>query len=81
MAATKDELRRWFEVTKARPGTTHMVVLCDTYDWSDYPYACYSRDHAQRIVDHPGDMQQVMEVYDLNADMEEQMAEHRAWRL
>lgn len=80
MAATKDDLRRWFQHGVAS-GHRYMVVLCDTYDWEDYDKYADTRERALEIVASPGDMQKVMEVYDLNMDMEAQMAEHRAWHL
>lgn len=30
------DLSRWFDEGVAR-GATHMIVVCDTYDWTDYP--------------------------------------------
>ena len=36
MAATKKEIRQWLEHGKAQ-NATHMIVVCDTYDWEDYP--------------------------------------------
>lgn len=80
MAATKDDLRRWFRHGVAE-GQAYLIVLCDTFDWDDYPKYAARKDWAQQIVDNPGDMQKVMEVYDLNMDMETQMTERRAWHL
>ena len=82
MAATKQEIVSWFKrgVTK---GATHMIVVCDTFDWNDYPVFAKTLTEAHvQVTAHNGpNMQRVMEVYDLHADMDEQLAEHRAWRL
>jgi hypothetical protein len=36
MATTMQDLREWYNRGK-NIGATHMVVVCDTYDWEDYP--------------------------------------------
>lgn len=80
MAATKDDLRHWFKAAKAS-GFAYMVIMCDTFDWSDYP-ACYmSQAEAQSRVNNPGPGYKVMEVYDLSMNMEAQLSEYRAWHL
>lgn len=58
-----------------------MLVICDTFDYDDYPV--YVKTEADCLMRHrnPGDMQRVMEVYDLRADKAGQMAERRAMRL
>lgn len=80
MAASMEDLRNWFR-HGAASGHRYMIVLCDTYDWEDYSKYADSRQGAQEIVDNPGDMTRVMEVYDLEASMETQLAEYRAWHL
>lgn len=81
MAATKDDLRRWFQIGSTA-GESYMIVACDTMDYSDYPIYASTTDHAQDLVDmiqRHGN--RIMEVYDLHIDMEYQMAERRAWHL
>lgn len=80
MAASKEDLRNWFRLAEGTENT-HMIILCDTFDWTDFPIYVESRERAYEWLLHPGDMKRVMEVYDLNMDMETQMAEHRAWHL
>lgn len=81
MAATKGDLRGWFQSAKQSPNLRYMVIRCDTFDWTDYPSYYETAEDAKKIVANPGDMQKVMEVYDLRMDMEAQMAEHWAWHL
>lgn len=81
MAATKEDLRSWFRMGLSDPVNTHMVILCDTFDWTDYPIYVESAERAREYLFSPGLMTRVMEVYDLRMDMEKQMAEHRAWHL
>lgn len=77
--ATKDDLRRWFQAGSAYEDNTHMVVLCDTIDWSDQPVYVTSKERALEYMSHCPDGYKVMEVYNLKRDMEEQMAAYRAW--
>jgi hypothetical protein len=80
MAATKDDIRRWFE-SGLRDGATHMIIACDYFDYDDYPvYVHADKDpckEAERIRQSP--MQKVMEVYSMTIPMEQQLAEHRAF--
>lgn len=79
MAATKDDIRGWLKRGHATAGATHMLVLCDTFDHSDYPVYVESKEAAEARYKSPGEMQRVMEVYNLAFDDEEQLAEHRAF--
>lgn len=74
----KAEIKEW--LARREPHHTHMVVVCDTWDWTDYPVFT---DDPRKIVDehHHKNMEKVMEVYDLNGDLEAQLNEHRAWHL
>jgi hypothetical protein len=80
MATTKDDIRGWFEAG-VEQGATHMLVVCDTFSYEDYPV--YVRpDQIMQVVyeEHDGpNMQRVMEVYDLRDDMESQLKERRAF--
>lgn len=87
MAATYDEIKSW--LTDVPEGTTHVVIVCDTYDWEDYP--CYvgtgegyfSGSDVNEVIDkHNGkNMQKIMEVYSFTGKytLEEQLAERRAY--
>lgn len=80
MAATKEDIEGWFK-RGVSAGKAYMIVICDTFDYSDYPTYFDTADAARTGKANPGEMQKVMEVYDLNADMAEQMAQHRAMAL
>ena len=75
---TTAEIEEWFDRGVAQ-GATHMVVVCDTFDHGDYPCYCSSATEARRKVAAPGDMQRVMEVYNLTMDKNKQMNEHRSF--
>ena len=77
---SKQEIEGWFDEGK-RKGATHMLVVCDTFDYDDYPVYTHTDDECLARYKEPGNMQRVMEVYDLRQDKAEQMAKHRAFRL
>ena len=56
-----------------------MVVVCDTFDWDDYPAFAETDEDCLKRIEAPGEMQRVMEVYDLRMDKAMQMAEKRAF--
>jgi hypothetical protein len=81
MAATKNDLIRWFE-SGVEDGNLRMVVWCDTYDFEDYPvYTDLTGDDLKRwtSMENGQNMKRLMEVYDLTADMDAQMSERRAF--
>lgn len=82
MSTTREEIRQWF-LEGQRSGKTHMVVVCDTFDYEDYPVYVYPNGDVHKVVEaYDGkNMQRVMEVYALFLDMESQLAEHRAFHL
>ena len=85
MSTSVLQLERWFkegldDVRHPTPNT-HMVIVCDTFDWEDYPIYVKENEDVREIAaqyDNKG-FSKLMEVYDLRLDMAMQMAEHRAW--
>jgi hypothetical protein len=78
VAATKEDIRRW--LTEPEAGAEFVIVVCDTYDWDDYPVYCTAEDFERKYQNHNGpNMTKVMEVYDLSMDIEIQLNEHRAY--
>lgn len=77
---TKMELSEWFD-RGIKKGATHMIVVCDTYDWEDYPvYVESGQDVSTVEAGYDGkNMAKVMEIYDLSMDKDQQMAQHRAY--
>lgn len=82
MAASYAEIHQWLMVGK-REGASHVIVVCDTFDWSDYPVYVKSDEVIQeRIAEYDGkNMQKIMEVYNLAMDIDLQLKDHRAWNL
>lgn len=81
MATTQDDIRRWLKEAK-KDKATHVVVVCDTFDWEDYPVSVKKGQDVQKVIaDHSKDMQKVMEVYNLSMDIDKQLKEHRVWNV
>ena len=74
MGTTADDLRRWFKAGKEE-GASHMIVVCDTFDWEDYPVYVKSGQDAREVAEEYNgkNMQRLMEVYNLQVDMEIQL--------
>lgn len=81
MAASRKDINGWLDRLYESDAYTHMIVVCDTYDWEDYPvYVKKNEDVKDReAYFKTASMQRVMEVYSKNHTREEQMAEHRAF--
>lgn len=77
---SKGTIRSWLKRAK-RQKATHMLVVCDTFDYDDYPvFILPGVDLAERAAHYHGpNMQRVMECYDLALPLEPQLAESRAW--
>jgi len=73
---TANDIREW--LNNVDEGATHMVVVCDSFDYEDYPkYTTDPRGVVRNCTYQ--NMQRAMEVYDLRKDIEEQIAQSRAW--
>lgn len=80
MGTTKEDIRGWLKYGQEQ-GATHMIVVCDTFDWEDYPvYVMPTDDVHQKFASYNGpNMQKVMEVYNLSKDIEMQLGKTRAF--
>ena len=73
-----DTIRQW--LYNPDEGSTHMVVVVDTFSYDDYPV--YTANVKETIMKYNGrDMQNILEVYDLSIDLEDQLAERRAYHV
>jgi hypothetical protein len=69
---TKEDIKEWLD--NAPKGTTHMIVVCDTFSHEDYPvYVKKSEDVRERTAYYGTNMQRVMEVYNLKKSIKEQL--------
>ncbi len=74
MGTSREDIRGWLERGKDE-GATHVIVVCDTFDWGDYPVMVKPTEDVRKIAKKYDDvnMQTITEVYDLNMCWEEQI--------
>lgn len=80
MVTTKSQILIWLDRAK-KEGATHLMVVCDTYDWDDYPVNVMpGQDVHEAYAKYDNhDMQKVLEIYNLGMDIEKQLSEHRSF--
>jgi len=78
--ATKNDLRDWLKIGFAK-GARYMLVVCDTYDFENYPvYVTRDQSITEMVKPYNGvNMQKIMECYDLTMDWDTQLNETRSW--
>lgn len=66
LAATRSDVKRW-KAQGIKEGAEYLIVVCDTFDWSDYPVYVYSGENVnEKRSKYDGvNMQRIMEVIDL----------------
>ena len=64
---TRSQIERWFN-RGVKEGATHMLVVCDTWDYEDYPVYVKPGEDPREIVQRKatGNMQRLMECYALH---------------
>ena len=82
MSTTREEIRKWLNDAKMADAS-HVIVVCDTYDYSDYPVFVKKTDDIHQKIDvyHGKNMQRIMEIYNLNQDIEQQLNQERCWNV
>jgi len=80
-AATKSNLIKWFQ-KGVRNNQSHMIVVCDTYNYDDRPIYTNSleefKEEYKKVISSHGN-ETIMEVYDLKVDIDFQINEDRAF--
>jgi hypothetical protein len=70
---TREDIRRWLLEGQAK-GADYTLIVCDTFDWEDYPVHAAATEVWDKYDEHNGkNMQRIMEVYDLNEDLSTQL--------
>lgn len=77
MPTTQKEISEWFDEGVAR-GKRYMLVMCDTFDWTDCPVFFDDLTEARKRRDQPEPMEKYMESYDLSQPKDPQLKTHRA---
>lgn len=76
---TREEIRTWLQ-RGIELGATHMIVMCDTFNYDDYPtYVLPGQDVREMSLQQTGNMQIVMEVYNLELPLEIQIDHQRCF--
>ncbi len=80
MGTTTQEIRRWCK-DGINANKTHMIVVCDSFDYEDYPVFVSADEDSREVASHykGQNMQRVMEVYNLKMDIEAQLLEGRVF--
>jgi hypothetical protein len=67
MAATQEDVARWIEEGKKK-GATHIISVCDTFDWDDYPVYVMPGQKLEEVEAEYDEvnMQRVNEIIDLS---------------
>ena len=80
MTALRSDIERWLVSAKEK-GATHLIVAVDSYDFDNYPVYVGPnekvREEEAKITSKS--MQGVDEVYSMSMDLDEQLAEIRAF--
>jgi hypothetical protein len=74
----KSTIESWFD-RGVKEGASHMIVVCDTFDYEDYPVFVDTVEEARKRFNNPGEMQRVMEVYNLKMDKKAQLNQNRVF--
>lgn len=82
MGTTKEDIREWIRRGKEQKAT-HLIVVCDTFDYNDYPVFVQKNEDVKIIVEEYSgrNMQTIMEVYNLNKNIEDQLNSDRCYNL
>lgn len=78
MATNTSTISKWFD-EGIELKATHMIVVCDTFDYEDYPVYVMPDQDVWLIEKSIGAMQRVMEVYNLSDSKEEQIKAGRVF--
>jgi len=81
MALNKEKIRQWLQHAKDEGNISHVIIVCDTFDYEDYPVNVKIGQDVYKHIKHYSynNMQRVMEVYNLKMDIERQLSEPRAY--
>jgi hypothetical protein len=70
---TKETISDWFDRGVAQE-KDFMIIVCDTFDYEDYPVFCLEDDYNEIYNHYDGkNMQRIMESYNLHKDKNEQI--------
>ena len=71
MGTTAEDIKGWFD-DGVKQKADYMLVVCDTFDWEDYPVYCSTAEYWKERKAHSANMQRIMESYDLHQSKDSQ---------
>ena len=77
---TIEDIRGWLKEGKKKKAT-HMLVICDSFDYEYYPVYVMKGENVHAVIGEKcriDNMQRLMEVYDLSIDIEKQLKQVRS---
>ncbi len=80
MATSMNEISSWFD-EGLKQKATHMIVMCDSFSYEEYPVYCFSKEEAESKSFKNENMQRVMEIYNLAKDKKNQLNTNRNFQL
>ena len=76
---TKEDIRSWIKTAK-ESGHKYLIVVCDTFDYGDFPVYTSEDDFEKTYREYNGkNMCKIMEVYNLDMDIESQLNKDRCF--
>lgn len=83
MVKDRAKIRSWLQAGKANPNNTHVIIVSNTDDGTDFPIYVITGKQVQEIINtYNGKLTTVVsEVYDLLFDIEKQLSQHRSWNI
>lgn len=77
---TRMDLKVWFDMG-VKQGATYMIVVCDTFDYGDYPAYVTKEENIHDCISYyrRASMQRIMEIYDLSIDRDKQLSTPRVY--
>ena len=80
MLTTRENIRGWLHRGQ-KNGATHVLVVCDTFDYGDYPVFVMPGQDVRKIADENNgpNMTKLMEIYKLSEDWDTQLSQFRSF--
>ena len=81
MVTTREDISLWLEKGKKQRDITHMLVVCDTYEYEDYPVYVSLNQNVHDVFNSydKKNMQRVMEVYSYRQNLKTQLEQERVF--
>ena len=78
---TKEEIKEWL-ISERAENCSHMLVVCDTFDYEDFPVYVKKDENIQTVIkSKESSFLRIMEIYNLSMNIEKQLSERRAWNI